>query len=411
MPDIRAIYLDDENKQVSATPEKKQVRFKYLDDMPEEKIGTSIVKAPFRMLEDALGAAMGAVKSVPGYYEKAQTEVPGLYNLIKENPQAAGKQFLAGLGEKGMSAFNLPHDLANYGTNRLNLLPENINKHIQMGRMPEDTQQMINQSFGEANAPGESLARGLGRNSDVVGGLAKGIANTPAVFRTKKHFSNELLKAHDALEKSAMEGFSAVSDEVGKRKLPHFNIDPHFIDDLREYFPKTRQYDKLIDEAKKGEYSALRKLQSDLYTSGKHNLNSAMEADRMRGAEMFEKRGDINSSISQNLKDMGQHDLSDLLDKSRNQWKKLQETYYNPNLSPTMRKMFDSDIRRIPKDVTALLSEDSKPINNLLAQHPSLKEKLKNYQLKNKAVKVIGAGAGLGSLGKLLYDKITPGSQ
>lgn len=131
---------------------------------PPESFGTSLARAIPRIGEDALSGIYNFVRNIPGYAEKAKTEVPGLQKLFQEHPLHAAGQGIAGLAEMGQNVFNLPHDVFKYGTERLHLLPEEINKHVQMARMPESSEQ-INQTFGKPIYPGEELLRGALKES------------------------------------------------------------------------------------------------------------------------------------------------------------------------------------------------------------------------------------------------------
>ena len=139
----------------------------------KETLGLAVSKAPFRIGEDILRSGYGALTNLPNRLKQAKTEIPGAFETAIQHPGSAGKQILAGLAEQGQKVFNLPHDLANYAANRLNLVPKNINEKIQMARMPSDTQEMINQTFGQPHYPGEELLRGLGRNSLATLGIGK----------------------------------------------------------------------------------------------------------------------------------------------------------------------------------------------------------------------------------------------
>lgn len=121
--------------------------------------------------KDIVGSALNFVRNIPSYYEKARIAVPGAYEEIKQNPMQVLKQFGAGIAEQGQNVFNMPHDIANYATNRLNILPQEWNEAIQMGRMPEDTESLINQQFGTAQSPGQELIRGVGRNALNIAGF------------------------------------------------------------------------------------------------------------------------------------------------------------------------------------------------------------------------------------------------
>lgn len=204
---------------------------------------------------------------------------------------------------------------------------------------------------------------------------------------TKKSITNALLNPHDALENRAIQAFDKVSDEVNNRginRIPMTNnqgIPVVDFNNLKSYFPDIKQYKELLSEASKGDYDSLRKIQTDLYEKGKQNLGSNFEADRMKGAEMLEKRNDINQAISDHLINTGNKDLAEILHGARNDWRTLQDIYYNKNMNNAIINMVNKDFRKIPDNLVNVLQEDSIPMKNLRDFHPGLAEKVRGYQI------------------------------
>ncbi len=132
-----------------------------------ESFGTSAVKAPFRVAEDLYKGAAGFVKNIPGYLDKAKTEVPGILNPINalKNPLGRTKQATAGLLELGQKINHLPRDLAQYSANRLNLIPQEIANKVPAA--PDITQD-INKYLGTPQNPGDALLRGVTRNLESI---------------------------------------------------------------------------------------------------------------------------------------------------------------------------------------------------------------------------------------------------
>lgn len=244
-----------------------------------------------------------------------------------------------------------------------------------------------------AGAVGEGLGRGYSslKNNNVLGHI---LSNPKSLFTTKKELTNHLLNKHDFLENRASQAFNHVSNEVNSRGINRIPIENRLPDDFFEkakhFFPKTQASLDLLNKAKTGDYNALRKMQSDLYKRAKKNLSSQFDADTMKGAEMLEKRNDINQLISNHLQETGHDDLSKLLDEARHDWSTLQKTYYNENVSNALIKMFNKDIRKIPKNLANLLSEESIPMKTILDFHPGLEEKIIGHKLGQGALKKIG---------------------
>src|SRR5665213_801471 len=75
--------------------------------LQDESFGTSAKLAIPRIVEDLAHGGMSALKSIPGYYQSAKTEVPGVLSAFENDPKHAGGQALAGLTELGHNALNI----------------------------------------------------------------------------------------------------------------------------------------------------------------------------------------------------------------------------------------------------------------------------------------------------------------
>jgi len=144
-------------------------------DFPEnESLWTSIKEAPGRISEDVGKKALAGYQALPKYYHKALQELPAqfnLRNLVPQHPISAGKQALAGTNELINSIAQMPKNIAEYGANRLHLLPQGVSNFVS-NISPEDTTQAIHNIFGEPKYPGEAFTRGVARNITPLGGTA-----------------------------------------------------------------------------------------------------------------------------------------------------------------------------------------------------------------------------------------------
>lgn len=369
-------------------------------EMPTESLGTSLGLAIPRIGTDLAKGAYGFLQNIPGYLSSAKTEVPGLLSAQIQHPAHAALQALAGSQELINNLAQMPKNLATYANERLHLLPEGAVNAISK-ITPEDTTQSINALFGKPEYEGEDLIRGVARNALNLGLGAKALSavNPAGLMKSKKAIINNVLDTHDALENKASEGFQTVSDEVNKRGITQVPIDSGMIDDISQFFPKTKQANALLSDAKSGDYNALRKIQSQLYTEGKKNLSSDIETDRMRGQERLEKRDEINQAISDHLKNTGNTDLDNTLNTARDDFRKLQQIYYNPNMSNAVIKMVDSDVRKIPTNILKVLQENSIPMQNLRDFHPGLQNDVNRYLLRKNALNQIKYLLPVGAVG------------
>lgn len=353
-----------------------------MEEEPEpESLGKAAAYAIPRIATDVAKSGYEFLKKIPDYLESGKTEVPGLYNLAKEHPLHALTQAGAGAAELGHNLLSLPKGLADYASKRLNLLPNEI---AESTWHPSDSSlQNIKDYFGEPIYPGESLVRGAVRNlPEIAGGKRMASALNPMNYGAKE-ISKIILKKHDELDKAASRGFSKVLKKVNQRGISEVPIKSELIDSLYEYFPKTKAAQKLLDNAKTGNYGALRKIQSDLYTRGKDAIKSPLIAEKDKGAEILEMRDNINQAISQHLQNTGNHDLDKLLNNSRQKYRKLQEIYYNPKMSNAIQDMVDTETRKIPSNLPEVLRENSKPMSKLKDFHPGLNNALRAQKISS----------------------------
>ena len=168
--------------------------------------------------------------------------------------------------------------------NQVTHMPKGI-PEFQFGS-PQNKELIHNMVNVAAGNPGEQLGQ------KIIPGLIKSGINK--IFPTKSFIKNSLLNTHDALETGASNSFKTVSDLANQRGIAPVPEMKSVTDELRSYFPQTKQANSLLNDASTGNYNALRKLQSELYTRGKKNISSDLETDRMKGEEMMEKRNNIN---------------------------------------------------------------------------------------------------------------------
>ncbi len=374
----------------------------------EEGLFSSLVKAPLRILEDTTKSAYEFGKKIPSYVEQGKTEVPGYFKTYMENPRSLLMQQLAGAQEGVNKLAQMPLDISRYGEERLNLVPHAVTSALEK-ITPEDTTEAINQLFPQPQYPGERLGRGFFRDiPEIAGASALGSALKST---TNKAMIKKILESHDLLENTGIHKFKQVSKGVNDRGINQIPMNPtqNPLSNVADYFDKTKQSQKLISDAMTGDYNALRKLQSDLYTNAKKNLKSPVETDRMRGAEIMEKRNDINKLISDHLVNTGNLDLNDLLNSARGDWSTLQKNYYNPKINRSIINMVDKETRKIPKNISKILSEDSKAMKKFKEFHKGLGAQLKGRNFINAIGSPLlkyGIPAGLGIAGYEAYKNL-----
>jgi hypothetical protein len=237
---------------------------------------------------------------------------------------------------------------------------------------------------------GEELSEGTkGALSTLA--IGKLLPSTFNAFRyiNPKSTAKNIQYAHDILENQAVKGFNDVSDEVNKREINQIPIDESIIENARGYYPKTKQANSLINQAKTGNYNSLRKLQSDLWTRGTKLIGSDSDIDIMKGEEMLDIRDDINNEISNHLIGTGNEDLNSLLNQSRNDFYKLRDIYYSPYIDKRITKLVNPNIRKIPNNIMDIISEDSKPMQKFRDFHSGIENDISGYNAQQNALNIM----------------------
>jgi len=205
----------------------------------DETLGQAALKAPFRVGEDIYRSGANAIKGLPKDWEAVKTYAPEIYGAVKQNPMHALGQGVAGLGELGQNIFNMPHDIANYATNRLNLLPQDINQKIQMGRMP-DSQEDINATFGKPQNAGEEALRWGGRNAENLLGAA-GLANVINPMNlTKSGIVRNVLREGDRQVDQHSRMYDSLWHDADRAGLNNVPIDHNLVGENLNFIQKYK---------------------------------------------------------------------------------------------------------------------------------------------------------------------------
>jgi len=268
--------------------------------------------------------------------------------------------------------------LMNLGIGASNkLYGTNVPKIPELNAAPQTTGAQIGNVLSDVVPIGAGVAKLAGKGINAI----KGAISSP-----KNALVKNILDTHDALENKAVQGFETVSNEINKRGITNIPVESNVLNNLKDFFSRTKQNNALIDKAKSGDYNSLRKIQSDLYTKGNKSLGSPLASERDRGEEMLEHRDEINQAISNHLLNTGHTDLSNTLNQARNDYRILKDVYYNPKMNRSIINMVDKNTRKIPKNLANVLQEESKPMQALRDFHPDLEKNLSRYNLSKNAL-------------------------
>ncbi len=400
---IHEQFPDEGKSQIPSTPFNPSSKpDEGSDESPDEELQVpeeTGVFGAYHDLQDLLGNAL----------EKGGNflhDIPENLNRIKKDASKNGLsgvghilgQLHAGNANLAKSLVNTPHDLFKYMLKKhlafdIPIPGTKLGTSDLIPHIPEDTG--VEKALGlQANPErGDELTRAIpaiagglqGAKSLVKGGIKafKGPDLHQAIRDTQKVVNEATADAGKVFDK--------VEAEVGKRGLAHIPIDPAVIEHAEGFLPATKANKALLEKAKTGDYTALRKLQSDLRVKAEKAMSSALKAENDEGELIHETREDINQSIANHLKDTGHKDLAEDLQGTREKYRDIKKTYFS---SPALAKVFGAS-QKVPKNPLTLLSEESTEMKKFMSKHPEVEKAMVKALKHKRNMRLAGKAAGL----------------
>jgi hypothetical protein len=319
MSDWELVVPSKQKKQIQSDWEMVQPEINSQRRQNNESLGTSALKAIPRIGEDLYRGVAGFVKNIPEYWNSAKTEVPGLFNSIAEHPGRSLSQLGAGITELGHNTLNAPRGIADYASNRLNLLPQ---KYAEKIPYQDDISSEVNQFFGEPKQAGEKLIRGLGRNALNIYG-AGNVANILNPLNlTAKNIVKDVLKAEKKNVLEHSKRYDKIWNEADKTGFNQVPVNQHLLSDhltTIEKYKTPREYKALEDFIIEPSLQNAQRAQSDMgimhrkleeksrsgsLTSEEQALyKAAHEAEKHIESNMFKDEfGNINDGLQDKYK-------------------------------------------------------------------------------------------------------------
>jgi hypothetical protein len=371
----------------------------FLEEAPPESTGVSLAKAIPRVAEDIYRGGMGFAKNLPGYAQSASSEVPGFVNTLLTHPGHLAGQGLAGLSELGQNVFNLPHDITNYAANRLNLFPKDINQKIQMGRMPDSSNE-INKTFGQPEYPGEALTRGVARNALSLVPAGKAITSLNPLNMTAKSIAKDVVNTEKQQVKTHNKLYNDIWDQAEKSGFNNVPYDESLLkpySKLIDKFYPERSTKMLKEFMTNPTLENAQRAQSDL-----GQLRRSLE-EKSRTTPLLETEKDLYNALDASEKhiegNMFKNKAGQVNDALKDQYKKVTNSYrenvvpykYNPAIQAYKNK------EMLPKELVNSLSRGEFAAKKG-SEHPAI-------GLRNKLAP-IATGAGLLGGGTWLYNQM-----
>lgn len=226
-----------------------------------------------------------------------------------------------GLAHAGRSLHNLPHDIASgidmagSAIGRSFGAPELQNQNSNIAQyMPSPDTTDYSQVFGltgEKTPVDQIIQKGIEFAPDILGGMNALRAMKLLPHLTKYGATKKLKKAKEL----------AANREIGT-----LNVNPELIEDARQFLPDLLQNRNALNASHAGDYKSLFDLQSDVgkisaARRGKIKSLFAPES-HLKGEAGLKSRNSLLEAIHENLQSMGHHDVSHLLRKGQEDYRR-----------------------------------------------------------------------------------------
>jgi hypothetical protein len=349
--------------------------------------GTGLPNAAKGFFETSANAIRGVGNLIPGVNipEQRTQTIPEINPLVQNIAEFGGGLLTAyptaGIYKAAEKATKL--------TPYLKKAPETIQKILAGG------------VTGAAVSPDERLGGALIGGGLTAAGEAPGLAKKAIEKVMPTNPYKVIQQGYDKKKEAASKLFEAVGKDVKKSDVK-IELPKNLISEILELGPKTKTFKSFVKKAEEGNYESLRKLNTELFHRGEKKAASLMGSDNDLAEMIFEKRDELNKSIIDSLKQKGMTDQAKDLQKARNQWKSLQDTYHSNN---AISKLVGKN-REVPANLN-LLKKDATDINKLKKMHPEIEKYLKlqkNVKRAGTGLGLAGIGGGLNSAYKSLTD-------
>ncbi len=267
---------------------------------------------------------------------------------------------------------------------------------------------------------GASLGAGLAGAATTAGDwkkrLGQGVleAAIPAVFKgvgeagklgfaalkrtpTARKAADVIQQSHEVAHKFATQPLNAAEKEAATVNKP-IRLSNKILAAAEDALSNTKANKTLIDNAKKGDYKSVFKLQSDLWKRGNSFASKQTQAEIDRGHEIFDLRDALLKGMKTHYDYLGKKDISKNLTEGQNRFKEFADVYLS---NPTVAKLVGKE-KVVPKNLLSKLESDTAYFNRLKNEIPSIGKMLELQQSKRKLKNAVKVSASLGHGGALI---------
>lgn len=295
-------------------------------------------------------------------------------NTNESYPKKIARSIGIGLGNMGHSILNAPHDIASTfeqkgkefkkGLKPLkmdyeSMLADSIKNQVEeFNRKHNVPESMKNPNFGKSvselipHQQEYNFAEMLGQKGDPSTSewlIQKGTEHLPdilgatALYRslpialTRRGAARELRQARNLAQ---------------ERNINNLNIPDEIMEDIPQFLPTTRPYQRLIEEAGQGGYDPLFAIQSDLGEAGRGFARNPFSfAERRHGREAGRTRERLLNSMREELENQGHLDIANLMRRGQQRYRNYSRLKNARNIGLTLGAIKTPYGRRLLKAI------------------------------------------------------------
>jgi hypothetical protein len=271
---------------------------------------------------------------------------------------------------------------------------ENVNTFL--GQMPKDIPGLrIGTPENKKVIDDMISAAPVGNAMNIVSSAAPKAIQS--IMTNPRKLIDMVQKGHDLLHNESSGIYNLVKEKAKNMKI---NVGHDILDEAHE-ITNSKSLERVIDNAKGGNYDSLHSLQSELGKLASKGLSSDLPSEMLKGRDYLYIRKKINDAIRNHFINSGENDLAHLLDKGSSKFAEKMQTYFE---HPAIGKIVHPELRHIPRDIYGVFSEESKPMSDVINKHPGMKEIMDLLASKKNILKNIrNVGIGVPVTGGSLY--------
>lgn len=363
-----------------------------------ESLPYSLAAAPFRIGTDLFKSAYQKIQNIPEEYRQAKMNIPAAYNAIKNDPINAARQIASGFPELGHTLLNMPHNIAEYASSRLNLIPEVTASQVPQQR---DITQDINQFYGTPKNAGENVLRSLVPGSfNAMGELLGAKALNPLQLTNKGIANRVVNELNNQVDKHSTM-YNSLWDKAQQQGYNQVPFDRNALTQDMNVIGKSytdKQMKSVNNLLQNPTLENAQKAQSDLGVLRRSIEEKAKTTPLLQGEkDIYDALSNAEKNVEGNMFKDANGNLNNVL---KNHYDKITNSYrenvvpykYDPNIQAYMSKNITAKelVQRLQGGPFAAKKGG-------LLTHPQ-------FGIRNALLPALGGLAGIGGI-KYLYDQ------